>query len=310
MNWLLYRFIPWTHRSKVLKRLPAVLLLLAITMSLSSCNFNRDAAESPEPGEESPTPGIDAVPPDVKDTPEPTQEPSAEPSVPAEPVVEPPDIPEGEPVGDEYFEDAAFMGNSLMNGFEMYAGISTADYYTATSMTVMGAGSKYCVTLENGNAGTMIDGLTQKSYGKIYILLGVNEIGYEVSYFIDQYSAMLDKIIEAQPDCIMYIVGISPVSMAKSSSDPSINMDRVELYNEALYELAKEKGCYFLDLVDALAGDDGYLPANETTDGVHFSANLYGVWADYVRTHYIVPEEKPVEFEAPESETEAGTEAE
>ncbi len=101
------------------------------------------------------------------------------------------------------------------------------------------------------------------------------------------YGAMLDTIIEAQPDCDIYIMGISPVSANKSASDANINMDKINEYNDSLYQLAKDKGCYYIDLVDALADDTGYLPSAETSDGVHLSVNLYNAWVEYVRTHYV-----------------------
>ena len=197
-----------------------------------------------------------------------------------------PDLTEREPVDDEYFSDAAFMGNSLMDGFRLFSGLTTCDYYAATSMTVVGATTKVCATLDSGAQGTLVDGLIQKPYGKIYILLGINEIGFEVPTFIDYYSAMLDTIIAAQPDCDIYIMGITPVSAAKSSSGEVFNMTRITEYNTALRQLAEDKGCYYMDLVSALAGPDGYLPATETTDGVHLSANMYQTWLNYVKTHY------------------------
>lgn len=285
MNWFRYRLVPFLKEHHAGQKLLSTVLLITIVISFSSCNFNEirsDEDENPDP-DVLPTPSIDVRPPDVTKTP-----PAPAPSVEPEPEPEPPTIPHhDEPADDEFFADAAFMGNSLMNGFELYSGLTTPDYYTATSMTVLGATSKYCVTLENGNAGTMVDGLTQKQYGKIYILLGINEIGLNVDYFIEQYSAMLDKIMEVQENCVIYIMGISPVSMAKSSSDSNFNMTRVKEYNEALFQLAKDRGCYYMDLVEALADETGYLPAAETTDGVHFSANLYTVWVNYVRTHYV-----------------------
>ena len=201
-----------------------------------------------------------------------------------------PDVPELEPVDDEFFSDAAFMGNSLVDGFKLFSGLAVCDYYTATSMTVLGATSNSCITLDDGTSCTMVDGLTQKPYGKIYILLGINEIGGDVDTFGQMYADMLDTIIAAQPECDIYVMGLTPVSYEKSSSSDTFNMERIALYNEKLRSIAAEKRCYYLDLISALSGEDGYLPASETTDGVHFTAGTYAKWLDYLRTHYIEPE--------------------
>ncbi|MEA4894062.1 MAG: GDSL-type esterase/lipase family protein [Oscillospiraceae bacterium] len=243
-----------------------------------------NAQETPAPDNSSAVSEETAVPPSVAETPAGQSE--APSPTPSEPVAAGPDLEAHDPVDDSFFEDAAFMGNSLMDGFRLFSGLTTCDYYAATSMTVVAATSKACITLDNGNAGTIVDGVTQKPYGKIYILLGINEIGFDVQTFIDYYSAMLDTIITAQPDCDIYIMGITPVSEAKSNSSTTFNMTRITEYNTALRQLAADKSCYYMDLVSALAGSDGYLPANETTDGVHFSAKVYQTWLDYVKTHY------------------------
>ena len=239
-------------------------------------------SQSPQPS--AVPPQGSAAPPSVSGD-ETAQTASPSPS-PTEPAVAAPDLAARDPVDDSYFADAAFMGNSLMDGFRLFSGLTTCDYYAATSMTVVGATSKACITLDNGNAGTLVDGLIQKPYGKIYILLGINEIGFDTKTFIDYYSAMLDTIIAAQPNCDIYIMGITPVSKTKSDGSTTFNMTRINEYNTALRQLAADKGCYYMDLVSALAGPDGYLPSSETTDGVHFSAKVYQTWLDYVKTHY------------------------
>lgn len=186
-----------------------------------------------------------------------------------------PDVPERDvPADDDYFFNTAFLGNSLVEGFKMFSGLTTCDVYASTSMTVMGAGS-------------LLDQMSEWQYGKVYILLGINEIGYNIDYFIEQYSAMLDKLEEQQPNAMIFIMGLTPVSEFKSSTDEVFNMDQINAYNERLYQLAEERDCYYIDLCDALADESGYLPADVTSDGIHFSAGHYKVWLDYLKIHYI-----------------------
>jgi hypothetical protein len=269
-------------------RIPALFLVLIMLLSMASCSHSEDSPAAEEPSE-SPfdSLGVEIEPPEIKPLAPIPPETSLELPSPTPSQLLPPNIPEQPRADDDFFADAAFMGNSLMDGFRMFSGIATSDYFAVTSMTVLGVSSSVCVTLDNGAAGTIIDGLTQKPYGKIYTLLGINEIGMAVDAFIEEYGSMLDKIIAAQPDCDIYVMGITPVSQAKSSSHELFNMPRINEYNAALKELAADKGCYYMDLVEALAGEDGFLPAAETSDGVHFSASLYETWAEYVRTHYV-----------------------
>lgn len=236
----------------------ALLLLLAV-----SCDH---AADDAIPAE---TPAQTAEP-----TPAPTPTPVPTPT----PTPEPTPVPyglvgEAERVDDEWFDDAAFLGNSLVEGFRMFSGLTNCDFYCATSLAVTGAGP-------------LIDDMAQHEYGKIYILLGINEIGYEPDYFKELYGDMLDTIAENHPDADIYIMAVTPVTEKKSNSGGYFTMERVTAYNEKLLELAEEKGCWFVDLVEALAGEDGYLPEDVTTDGVHFAASHYSVWLEYLRTHH------------------------
>lgn len=280
-------------RTLLCAALTAALLISLIALSACSCanSVFGSVSPSPEPDEEPPA-VAEQTESQTPETASPT--PSAEPTESVEPTESPeptkplgPSVPWCDPADDEFFSDAAFMGNSLMNGFELYTGLTTPDYYTATSMSVIGAQSTLCVTLDNGTVGTMVDALCQKPYAKIYIFLGINEIGLAVEDFIASYATMLDTVIAAQPECDIYIMSLTPVSQAKDASGQVFNMTRIYAYNTALYELAAQKGVYYLDLVTPLAGADGFLPADKTFDGVHFTADLYQVWLEYVRTHHV-----------------------
>lgn len=262
-----------------------VALSLSAALLLSACGNTGQESETDTP-DESPTAEItenitpevtpEPIPPTLASQPESTPTPEVTP----EPG---PDVPaQPEPAGDEYFDDAAFIGNSLVDGFRLFSGLTNCDVYAATSMTIMGVGD-------------YITQMSSHEYGKIYMLLGINEIGYDVESFKKTYGNAVDRLMEDHPKALLYIMGISPVSAAKDASSDVFTMDNVRKFNEKLRELADEKGCYYIDLCDALAGSDGFLPADVTTDGVHFTAAEYTVWLDYLREHYIpvVEEEEP-----------------
>ena len=224
-------------------------------------------------------------------TPEPAQntDPTAVPpqTTPAQEAPEQPGQTTESDTSDDFFADAAFVGNSLIEGMRLYSGLTDCDYYSATSLSVMAINTTRCIKLENGGSGTIFQGLAQHQYGKIYILFGINEIGYDTASFIKAYGGMLDKIQEIQPDATIYIMSLTPVSKAKSDNSSTFNMTRVNAFNAALADLAVEKGCQYLDVCSALAGEDGYLPASCTSDGIHFTAGVYQTWVTYLRNHHL-----------------------
>ncbi|MGI5936459.1 MAG: GDSL-type esterase/lipase family protein [Oscillospiraceae bacterium] len=209
-----------------------------------------------------------------------TQEP------PPEAPVFSPDLEETEPVGDEFFNDAAFIGNSLLDGFRLHSGITCGDFYAYTSMTVMGVDVKQVVELSNGNKGTILQGVAQKEYGKVYIFLGINEIYLEPEEFIWHYGKLVEKVREIQPEADIYIMSLTPLGKEKSEKNEIYGLERLLSFNEALHNLAKEQKCYYLDIYSALADEEGFLPKGDSTDGVHLVPDYYKVWLDYIKCHY------------------------
>ncbi len=197
-----------------------------------------------------------------------------------------PDLTKQDEQDDSFFENAAILGNSLVDGLRLYSNMKSISYFCGTSVSVVSATKTRNMQLKNGQVGTLVQALCQEPHDKIYIELGINEIGSDVDYFIGLYGDMLDTIIEAQPDADIYILSILPVTKSKSDSSTVFNMTRVNMYNEALHKLAEEKQCYYMDICSALQGDDGYLPSDWSGDGVHLHAQYYSVWENCMRTLY------------------------
>ena len=195
-----------------------------------------------------------------------------------------PDLSLRERADDSFFTDTAILGNSLIDGLRLYAKLKTVDFYCGTSMSVKSAMNSKTVLLNNGSQGTQLDAMAQKQYGKIYVELGINEIGGSVDSFIGLYGSLLDKIKQTQPQAEVYIMAITPTSRAKNGT--SFSKERVVMYNEALYKLAGERECYYLDVFTPLADSEGYLPNSDTRDGVHFTKAKYLDWEEIIRTYY------------------------
>ena len=248
-----------------MKRSCALCLLLALTLLLGACGGG--APTETQYTEPTPAPTPEA-------TPEPTEPPRLG-----------PDLPALYPVEDSYFEDAAFFGNSLVVGLKLYGGLEAGDFIAGTSANVVNVGQMAPEGTDESRS--MLDALCAKPYGKIYLHLGINEIGFDTDYFAQLYGQLVDRIRESQPDAAIVITSLTPVTAAKSAQGETFSQTRVLRYNEALHQLAEDKDCYYLDLIPALAGPDGFLPGSASTDGVHLTPEMYQVWADWMRTHYV-----------------------
>ena len=58
-------------------------------------------------------------------------------------------------------------------------------------------------------------------------------------------------------------------------------------YVRKVIKLAEENGCAYVDVAEALTGEDGCLPEELSFDGVHLNRAGCRLWLDYLRTHSV-----------------------
>lgn len=197
-------------------------------------------------------------------------------------------VPEGDLQGDDWFDNTAIIGHSLMEGFEAFSNLyADTHYFTATGLSAAGTLSYSKFDLPDGGKGTLEKGLGQQEFDKVYIMLGTNEISSSSERFQQNMKGILDLVRETQGEDIpIYLISLTPTTRKKSDSTPFNKSNTVRL-NEALLSLAEEEQCYYVDLYSCLADEDGYLPAANSTDGVHLTVSQYKVMADYLKSHTV-----------------------
>ena len=258
-------------------------LLLVVFVLTGGC-----AARPAQPTD---TPAAETTPA-VAPSPTPTPEPTPTP-VPALDFTQP--VPESEEVEMAYFEDALFIGDSRTDGLRLYSGIQGADFYCYKGLTIFEVDERKIVEL-NGNSYSVVEALEKgPQYAKIYISLGVNELGYyNDDAYHQAFSEFLDTVKALQPNAIIYLENLVPVNPQKCAEykQPSyVNNDRVAAYNAIYPQLATEHQVALLDVASALSDENGILPADATADGVHFTKAWYQKWLAYLMNHTVSPEE-------------------
>lgn len=198
---------------------------------------------------------------------------------------------QSDPVELSYFDTAVFLGDSLTQGMQIYdTGLPNAHY-----CAYRGVGPNAVV---NGTTCTRVDGVQEiplealVSYApkSVYILLGTNVLTQDTDYsnFLNYYGLMLDRIHQLLPEADIYVQSITPVRPEVSADPQHAGMyaERFIRVNNDLAALAVEKGCYFLDLWEVLADENGDLKAEYAQpDGYHLQPAGYAAWVSYLRTH-------------------------
>lgn len=289
-------------------RLPALLMLLLTSVLLVATEAPHSvAADSPvETAAAVAEPAVEAVP----ESPEEPAEPDdvKQPSGP---------VPESPPVTDTYFADAAFLGDSRTEGLKLYSGLAEGSYYHAVGATVESVFTK-AVETEAGKM-PLLDAMAGEDFGKIYVMLGVNELGWNgTDIFHDQYALLVDRLREDHPESIIVLQTILPVSAKQEAKETYVNNSRIADYNGVVRQLAAEKDCVYVDIASAVTDETGCLRAEWTSDGVHLNVRGCKVWLEYLRTHSVGdaaafyetaengPETEPVSGAEPTPETGPG----
>ena len=272
-------------------RLPAILVLIVTAaLVVASGGHQTVAADSPveAPAErriqlEEATEAVRSVLSEEARNPEPET-----PETPVGPV------PEGGPVEDTYFENTAFLGDSRTQGFQLYSGLKTGTYYTAVGATVESVFTKK-VDTEAGKM-PLLDAMAKQEFDKIYVMLGVNELGWNgTEIYHNQYAKLIDRLREDHPDCLVVLQTLIPVSARQEAKKSYVNNTRIAAYNEVIRQLAEEKQCPYVDVAAAMTDEQGCLRSDWTSDGVHLNTKGCKAWLEYLRTHPVgeIPESEP-----------------
>lgn len=262
-------------------------LLCALALALLA-GCSTPAASNPGAPAVEPSAAVTPTP-EPAPTPSPTPEPTPTPE-PVEPYEFGTPLEESEPVEDDsFFDTSVFLGDSRTEGFQLFSGMKHGDFYWTRGMTVFRADSEdYRVFEVDGQKYSMTEALALKRYDNVYIMLGVNELGFSAETYEEGLGELLDKIVDIQPEAVVYLQLMPPLNDAmcrKNNLKAYINNENLAQFNAAITRLAAEKKVVLLNTAEAYAGEDGQLPAELANDGCHFAYGAYGRWADYLRTH-------------------------
>lgn len=182
------------------------------------------------------------------------------------------------PIG--YFDDAAFIGDSRMEGVYEYAKLDNATFLTKVSMSIY---TLMDSKVSNPDYKTVLEGLTDKQYGKIYIMVGINEIGTATTeYFVAHYLDVINQIKELQPDAIIIIHAIMHVTASRDETDEYFNNTNINERNEALKALANGVDIFYIDVNPLYDDENGNLIEEYSSDNIHLYGNRYVKWREFL----------------------------
>ncbi len=177
-----------------------------------------------------------------------------------------------------YFDDALFIGDSRTVGIQDWGSLGNADFFCNVGLNTQTASSSSV----DGELSSM---LNSNNYGKVYIMLGINEVGNDFSGTFNNYKKLVENVRAKAPNAIIYLQ--ANLHVASFAEDGSINNDRINTLNSMIQSLADNKNIYYLDINPVFDDDYGCLREDCTEDGVHVFGVYYPSWCDWYALHTI-----------------------
>ncbi|MBO4879802.1 MAG: hypothetical protein IK064_02535 [Clostridia bacterium] len=240
------------------------------------------------PAQQTEAPPFTAVPPTPTPTPVPTPTPAPQTGTPTSRPTSSSQTNPPHPVyypgmAPDYtvFDTCAFVGNSTFEGLHQYGIITHGKFFTRVGLNVL---SVYTQTTSTGHV-PIIDELNTGHYDAVILMFGENELGWpDLNVFISKYAQLMRDVWRRQPNCKIFIMGIPPVSeRVSNTSTTGVTNENIYRYNAQLQDLAlRTANAYYVSVPEQLMNDNGALPDEASSDGIHLNKTYSRYWADHI----------------------------
>lgn len=201
-------------------------------------------------------------------------------------------VPASERVTSAYFDDAVFIGDSLTTGIQLYNILPDTTVLASVGININNIFTNEVINDGNGGQQTILDAAKDIQPAKIYTMLGTNGLkGLGPQETVRYYRQLVQQLKADHPDSIIYVQSLMPINEEIFAANYGYELTNAEIdeCNELLMQMAGEEEVYFVNCAEAIKDENGELPAEFTTDGLHFRGEYYNKWIDYLKEH-TVPE--------------------
>ena len=209
-----------------------------------------------------------------------------------------PGKPTGVSVDASWFDDAVFVGDSVTNALYNYSEdndwLGDADFICSVGIGYYSAlwdidrqGNLHPVF--NGRKVTIDDAVGLVGKNKVFIMLGMNDLGgYTPQSTVNNMLELCDRILEKNPHVQIYIESITPL-IASMDNQSGLNNRNIKEYNRLAAQACDERGFIFVNVAEAVSDENGNLKDELCFDpnymGLHLNYAGCTVWVNYLKDH-------------------------
>ena len=183
------------------------------------------------------------------------------------------------------------IGDSRTVGLKEYGTLGNATFYCDSGLSIYDLENKKIMVDGIGKV-SISDLLASHTYHKIYLMLGINELGYDVTQTFEKYASFVNFLQTMQPDAIIYVEANLHVTAQRSDSDKTFNNANINAFNQKIATLADHRTIYYLDINELFDDANGNLGTQYSNDNAHPLGKYYAVWCDWLMEHAVVRDGK------------------
>lgn len=185
-----------------------------------------------------------------------------------------------------YFDNTLFIGDSRTVGLHEYGDLGNAVVVADSGMSVYKI-FQQSFRMDSGEKVTLNDLLSERQFEKIYIMLGINELGYPFESTVKRYKEMVTTIKEAQPETLVFLQANLHIAEKKSASSDIYNNENINRFNDTVKEFSEEDGDIYLDVNEIFDDGNGNLAEEFTADQSHVLGKYYADWVEWILQHAV-----------------------
>lgn len=185
-----------------------------------------------------------------------------------------------------YFEDALFIGDSRTEGLREYGGLGEATIISDSGLSIYRLWKDTFSVKDMGKV-SFEEVLRTGNFKKVYLMLGINELGYDYTQTIKKYEEALRLIEETQPGATIFLMANLHVTDEKSQKSDIFNNENINRFNRALEALARKKKYIYLDVNPLFDDSNGNLSKEYTYDHAHILGVYYIDWVNWILEHCV-----------------------
>lgn len=197
---------------------------------------------------------------------------------------------------DSYFDDAVFVGDSVLRQLQIYLmeqaeggrpALGRARFLSATKYTLYAASLKSLTNSvqlrDRGQDVSFPQGIRQMEAGKVLMMLGLNDhAGSQLKKDIARYERAIDHAREAVPGVTFIAISVTPVAKGKQSK--TLTQKNLDAFNRELEALCLRKEVPFINLAPLYKNQSGYLNIDLSNDKwVHLNEKGLDTMVDALR---------------------------